>query len=175
MKKLIMALAMAALVSGCANKDFGEVVNDGVNGAIDGVLGSVGVGNGTVVKNSDGGFSVEEEEVWPHRPERTRRDYGEIKVAKTKKNPKGRTEIFVESCVHQRIGSVDCEGWMFEVTAEGWLVEDSILVYDDKTYSIAAGKYYAKFESDDTRTEYYATGEVNIVPFVTNYIAITVE
>ncbi|PML77273.1 hypothetical protein [Enterovibrio norvegicus] len=173
MKKLTMALAVALLVSGCANKDIGDVVNDGVNGAINGVFGAVG-GNGTVVKN-DGGFSVEQESIYVTDGTRTSKDYGSILVTKTKKNPKGRTEVFIESCLHPRIGSLECEGTMWELTPEGWLVEDSIWLHDDRTATVAAGKYYFKMQSNETSTKYYATGEVTLVPFVTNYIALTVE
>ncbi|KKD60544.1 hypothetical protein RN22_10180 [Grimontia sp. AD028] len=176
MKKLIMALAVAALVSGCANKDFGEVVNDGVNGAIDGVLGSVGVGNGTVVKNSDGGFSVEKEEFYITDSSRTRKNYGSIGIASTKKNPNGRTEAFIETCVHPRIGSVECTAYLYEVTPEGWLVDDAIPVRtDNRSKGLAAGKYYFKVQSEGLGNKYIATGEATIVPFVTNYLSITLE
>ncbi|MGF1767327.1 hypothetical protein L4D06_08060 [Enterovibrio makurazakiensis] len=178
MKKLVLAIAVTATLSGCANKDLGQVVNDGVNGAINGVLGSVGgVGNGTVVKN-DKGFSVEKEAIWTHDAERSSRDYGSITVTKAVKNPKSRTEVFIESCSQPRTGSLECNGNLFEVSPEGWLADDSIFIASEGTYqtiTVAAGKYYFKVKSDKTGTKYYATGEATIAPYKTNFISIVLE
>ncbi|WP_028025727.1 hypothetical protein [Enterovibrio calviensis] len=178
MKKLALAIAVTVTLSGCADKDLGQVVNDGVNGAINGVLGSVGgVGNGTVVKN-DKGFSVEKERIWTHKPERSSRDYGSITLTKTVKNPNSRTEVFLESCSQPNIGSLECDGSIFLVSPEGWLNDDNIFFESEGTYqdiTVAAGKYYFKLESEGTGTKYYATGEANIVPYKTNYIAVVLE
>ncbi|MEZ8140904.1 hypothetical protein A1OO_15630 [Enterovibrio norvegicus FF-33] len=178
MKKLALAIVVTATLSGCADKDLGQVVNDGVNGAINGVLGSVGgIGNGTVVKN-DKGFSVEKETISIFDAERSSRDYGSITVTKTVKNPNSRTEIFVESCSQPRTGSLECNGNLFDVSPEGWLADDSIFIASEGTYqtiTVAAGKYYFKVQSKETGTKYYATGEATIAPYKTNYISIVLE
>ncbi|MDD1793760.1 hypothetical protein L4D06_19335 [Enterovibrio makurazakiensis] len=174
MKKQTFAIVLTMMLTGCASNDLGQVVNEGVNGAINGVLGSVG---SAPVINSDKGYTIEEEAIYTTNATRTKKDYGSIEITKTQKNPKSKTEIYLQSCVHPRIGAVDCDGYLYEVTSEGWLLDDKVLFNSSNYQSrvIASGTYYFKLESEKTGTDYHATGEATIVPFVTNYITITVE
>ncbi len=173
MRKFAVLVAVGLMLSGCASNDIGQVVNDGVNGAVNGVLGSFGSGN--IVKN-DKSYSIERERIYM-TAERTKRNYGTAVVTKTEKNPQSSTELLFESCVHPRIGSVKCQGWIYEITPDGWLLDNGISFGSDsyKEVNLASGKYYFKIQTKGLGTEYYMTGEVNVLPFVTSFIAVTVE
>ncbi|MBE4600011.1 hypothetical protein [Vibrio navarrensis] len=175
MKQLMLVLAVAITVSGCASNDISQVMNDGVNGAINGVLGSVG-GTDSVVKNEKS-YSVERERMYTTEATRTRKDFGSIQVTKTEKNPQSKTQLVLESCVHPRIGSVKCQGFLYEVTPEGWLVDDKVSFNSDynKGITLASGTYYFKLNTSGVGNDYYVTGEATITPFVTNYVALTLE
>ncbi|HGF7479283.1 TPA: hypothetical protein AB5B17_003607 [Vibrio mimicus] len=174
MKKIVLAITSSLAIAGCASNDIGDAVNNGVNGAINGVLGSVGAGD--VVKN-DKSFKVEREVMYTTSAKKMSRDYGTITITKTEKNPKSQTELVLQSCTHPLIGAVECEGSLFEVTSEGWLVDKPIF-FDDGSWndiSLAAGKYYFKMETEKTGRDYYVAGEAVITPFVTNYVSLIVE
>ncbi|MEJ3626894.1 hypothetical protein [Vibrio vulnificus] len=174
MRKFAASIAVILMLSGCASNDIGQVVNDGVNGAINGVLGSVG--SESVAKN-DKSYSVERERIYLTDAKRTNKNYGTAIVTKTEKNPKSSTELVFESCAHPRIGGVKCEAYLYEVTPEGWLVENGIH-FGSESYrdiKLAAGKYYFKVQTKGLGSSYYMTGEVNVLPFVTTFVAVTVE
>ncbi|ENM5771637.1 hypothetical protein V4V48_003364 [Vibrio mimicus] len=174
MKKIVLAIASSLAIAGCASNDIGDAVNNGVNGAINGVLGSVGVGD--VAKN-DKSFKVEREDMYTTEAKRMSQNYGTVTITKTEKNPNSRTELVLESCIHPRVGTVDCSGYLYEVTSEGWLVDEKIRFGggSDKDISLAAGKYYFKIKTERTGSSYYVASEAVVTPFVTNYVALTVE
>ena len=175
--KASLAFATSIALFGCSSNDIENVVNDGVNGAINGVLGSVGgSSNGSVVKNGKS-YSVEKEPLYTAFATRQKKDYGTIEVTRTEKNPNSKTTLVLESCIHPRIGSVYCGGYIYEVTKEGWLVDDKVKFNTgfNKDISVASGTYYFKLESSNTGNNFYVANEVTISPFVTNYVAITVE
>ncbi|WP_159650942.1 hypothetical protein [Vibrio atypicus] len=176
MKHFALAFATTLTLAGCSSNDINDAVSDGVNGAINGVLGSVGGSNGTVVKNGKS-YSVEKEPMYTTDGERMKKDYGSITLTKAEKNPKSKTRLFLESCVHPRIGSVGCDGYIYEVTKEGWLVDKPIRFNTGSSsdISIASGTYYFKLKSTGTGDSYYVANEITIAPFVTNYVALTVE
>ncbi|CAK4074494.1 MULTISPECIES: hypothetical protein [Vibrio] len=176
MKHFALAFATTLTLAGCSSNDINDAVSDGVNGAINGVLGSVSSSNGTVVKNGKS-YSVEKERMYTTQATRLKKNYGNIELTRTEKNPKSKTELVLESCVHPRIGSIGCEGYIFEVTKEGWLVEKPITFNTNynKDISIASGTYYFKMTSKGTGDSYYVANEITIQPFVTNYVALTVE
>ncbi|RRS09226.1 hypothetical protein EAG18_07220 [Pseudoalteromonas sp. J010] len=178
MKRLtLIALSMASLTA-CKSNDINRVVNDGVDGAINGIFGS----SGTVVSaNSSGSssdYSVKKEKVWTHHAEKTARNYGSLAFVKTAKNPDGKTRLKFNECKHPRIGNIKCRGYLYEVSPEGWLVKGDTIHFGTNHYSdivIPAGQYYIKIEGKDVSKDVYATGTIEIAPFVTNYINVTVQ
>ncbi|MEJ6475413.1 hypothetical protein [Pseudoalteromonas piscicida] len=178
MKKItLIALSLASLTA-CKSNDINRVVNDGVDGAINGIFGS----SGTVVSASSSGssndYSVKKEKVWTHQATKTSRDYGSLAFVKTAKNPSGKTRLKFNECSHPRIGKIKCEGSLYEVSPEGWLVKGDPIRFGTHYYTdivIPAGQYYIKLEGKDVSKEVYATGTIEIAPFVTNYINVTVQ
>tara|TARA_Y100001956_G_C4124062_1_gene189092 strand:- start:112 stop:642 length:531 start_codon:yes stop_codon:yes gene_type:complete len=176
MKHLALVFAASLTLIGCSSNDINNAVNDGVNGAINGVLGSVGGSNGSVVKNGKS-YSIEKETMYTTDGKRMKKNYGSITLTKTEKNPKSKTRLFLESCSHPRIGSLNCEGYIYEVTNEGWLVDQAIAFNTGykSDISIASGTYYFKIKSSGTGDSYYVANEVTITPFVTNYVSLNLE
>ncbi|WP_420207821.1 hypothetical protein [Candidatus Electronema sp. JC] len=121
------------------------------------------------------GYADERE---PIRIEKTKRDFGKIAVVRTDLNPEKLTKLFFESCSHPSIGILkNCTGYLYEITKEGWLGKDRISFKQEKKWNsinLAAGTYYMKMSSYQGRT-YYATGEISIVPFVTNFVHVALE
>ncbi len=115
----------------------------------------------------------------PVKGVKTKRDLGKIAVVRTDVNPEKQTRIFFESCSHPGIGVLkNCSGYLYELSEEGWLGKDHISLSQtperSKSINLAAGKYYMKIESYQGRT-YYATGEVSVTPFVTNFVHVALE
>jgi hypothetical protein len=113
----------------------------------------------------------------PVEIKKTKRDLGRIAVVRTDVNPEKQTRLVFESCSHPGIGVLkNCNGYLYEMSEEGWLSKDRISFSQTNNQSInlAAGKYYMKMSSYQART-YYATGEISIVPFVTNFVHVALE
>ncbi len=113
----------------------------------------------------------------PIEIKKTKRDLGKIAIVRTDVNPEKLTKLIFESCSHPGIGVLkNCDGYLYEITREGWLGKDRIRFNQENWNSInlAAGTYYMKVSSYQGRT-YYATGEISIVPFVTNFVHVALE
>lgn len=172
MKIQLASLTLAIALTGCATVEqiAGDALGEAVGNAVSGT-----------VKNTaqSQGYSVEKEYIAAVTPERTSRDYGEIKVTKTSKNPKGQTMVRIDSCSHPRIGEVDCSGYLYELTPEGWIIEDWINIdrYQSSgdAITVAAGDYYLKLESEDTGKDYYTTGELTLQSGLTNHVTLVME
>ena len=178
MKKVtLIALSLASLTA-CKSNDINRVVNDGVDGAINGIFGSSGTVVSATGSGSSNDYSVEKEDIWPHQATKTARDYGSLAFVKTAKNPSGKTRLKFNECKHPRIGKIRCEGYLYEVSPEGWLVKGDTIHFGTRHYAdivIPAGQYYIKIKGEDVGKKVYATGTIEIVPFVTNYINVSVQ
>ena len=178
MKKIATLISTLVLVQGCATTDINQIANDAVSGAIDGVLKSTtDIGSIVSEKSKSRSYSVESENISIVEASKTNRDLGKVAVTKTEKNPKEQTKLVLDSCMHPKIGSLRCGGYIFEVTPEGWLKEKPI-TFDDlnnQELTIAAGKYYIKALNWETGRNRFVTGEFTVKPFVTNLVRLELE
>ncbi len=172
--QLAVIVSFAFISSGCKTLDriTENTVNEVVRATTQEVVGTT---------SSEGlpelSQSIEPEEIKLYHPVRTQRNYGRMSVTKLEKNPQGQTQAAIELCMHPRIGGVRCGGYLYELTPEGWLKDDKI-TFDDlnnRVITLAAGRYYVKFHNWKGAKKYYATGELEIKPFVTNHIKFEFE
>lgn len=182
MKTPFLAAVSAILLAGCSTNDLNRISSDVVNGAAQTVWNSAGLGQaptaigGQTGRTGSGSYSVQRETLAPTYAKRTSRDYGSIQLARTEKNPKNRTVLALDSCFHPGLGTVSCEGWIFAVTPEGWLVDNSIILGGHANpIELAAGTYYFKLQNNGSGAKYYVTGEFQVTPFVTNYVALQLD
>ncbi|MCW5206948.1 hypothetical protein VU08_08505 [Desulfobulbus sp. F5] len=114
----------------------------------------------------------------PVEIKKTKRNLGKITVTRTDVNPEKLTKLVFETCSHTGIGILhkSCNGYLYELTEEGWLGKDRVNFgqLNHNSINLAAGTYYMKISSYQGRT-YYATGEISIVPFVTNFVHVALE
>lgn len=187
MKNRLCATITAVLLAGCSTADINRISNDVVNGATQTVLASAGLNQGqgapaggTVQQPSrtgSGSYSVGRERLHARTARRTSRDYGSIQLVRTEKNPQNRTVLTMDSCAHPGLGRVPCMGYIFAVTPEGWLVDDSIhFGVPHTSIQLAAGTYYFKIENHTgSGPSYYTTGEFVVTPLLTNYVSLQLE
>jgi len=96
-------------------------------------------------------------------------------------NPNKQTRVAINKCLHPRVGQVKCSAYMHEISPEGWVVDtqnnriwlETRSNHYDKV--VPSGNYYMKVKTEGVAKESYAVGDINIVPFVTNYVDITFE
>ncbi|WP_422450634.1 MULTISPECIES: hypothetical protein [unclassified Endozoicomonas] len=178
MKKLGILFSAMVLIQGCSTTDINQIASDAVSGAIDGVLKSTtDVGSIIPETSKSRSYSVESKNISIVEASKTKRELGKISITKTEKNPKNQTKLVLDSCMHPRIGTLRCGGYIFEVTSEGWLKEDPI-TFDDLNYpelTLAAGKYYIKALNWETGRNRFVTGEFTVKPFVTNLVSLELE
>ncbi len=113
----------------------------------------------------------------PIKGVKTKRDLGKIAVVRTDVNPEKQTRLVFELCSHPGIGVLkNCNGYLYELHEEGWIGKEPISFGQTnyKSINLAAGKYYMKIDSSQAR-RYYATGEIAVVPFVTNFVHVLLE
>ncbi len=167
--QLISIFTLAAITTGCKTLD--RITENAVNEVVRTTTEEV-VGTTTAESLPPLSQSIEPEDIRLYDPVRTQRNYGRLSVTKLAKNPQSQTQAAIDLCTHPRIGGLRCGGYLYEVTAEGWLKDDKIKFDDlnNRVITIAAGKYYVKFHNWEGSKKYYATGELEIKPFVTNHI-----
>lgn len=174
MTSLLIAL------TGCSST-VERAVKDGVSGAINGVINSSSSTISTAPKKQQSSghqtnYSVKSESVYTTEAKRTSRDYGSIAIVKTEQNPSGKTRLAVNQSIHPRVGKVNFQGYLYEVSPEGWLIDKKIHFstrYNDIV--VPAGTYYMKVESRGVGKESYTTGTFTISPFVTNFVNLELE
>lgn len=178
MNKLTLIVPILLTISGCKSTDISRAVKDGINGAINSASSST---SQAIMPSSSKVYTTTETKVYPHKAKKESRDYGSITLAKTAENPTKQTRVMVNQCIHPRIGEVECIAYMHEISPEGWIVDsqnNNVYVekrarYNDKI--VPAGNYYMKVKTKGVAKESYAIGDIEIVPFVTNYVDIIFE
>lgn len=178
--KTQLALLFTAItaLSGCSTTTVERTVKDGVNGAINGILGSTSPSAPvTNTPNQSGNYSVKREKIYILDAKKTSRDYGQSTISKSERNPNDKTRLTIERSFHPRIGNVAFEGYLYEYSPEGWLVNTSTKFDSNynKNITLPAGQYYIKAQTRGVDRKSYATGTITIDPFVTNYITLEFE
>lgn len=170
MKPLALIPLVTLSLSACSTLDVQRITNDAVSGVVNGMT-----SNSTLPQNSN--YSVERENIQISTPTRTQQDYGKVAVAQTFANPNKQTKLKLGSCSHPKIGNLRCGGYVFEMTQEGWLVDNAI-AFDDLNspeITLAAGTYYIKAYNWDTGMDRYVTGVFEVTPFVTNLVDLQLQ
>ncbi len=183
---IIFTIALVLSLSGCKTLDRLKQTTGQIDNTVSDISNTVSTISGD---SNDSDFessnpnqnryqeAVSSEEIKIHKPTRTQRNYGDISVTKTEQNPKGQTKVTIDSCIHPKIGSVRCGGYLYEVTENGWLSDD-LITFNDLNYptiTLAAGTYYVKFHNWEGNKKYYSTGQITIEPFVTNFVRFSFE
>lgn len=184
MLRLITVVFVLTGLAACTTADFEKIARDSMNAAADATIGNL-TGNSRTTTGSvqesgntaSTSYSVGRENFSTVKATRTQTDYGRVAVAKTEKNPQGQTRLALNSCRQPNVGAMRCGGYLFEVTPEGWLVDDPITFNDlnDPNITLAAGTYYMKFHNWKGGKKYIATGEFTVLPFVTNLVDVELE
>jgi hypothetical protein len=176
--QLALLFTAMTVLSGCSTTTVERTVKDGVNGAINGILGSTSPSSPvTHTPNRSGNYSVQSENISILRAEKTSRDYGQTTISKAEQNPHRKTQLSIESSFHPRIGNVAFEAYLYEYSPEGWLI-DTRTKFDttfNENITLPAGTYYIKAKTKGVDRTAYATGTITIDPFVTNYITLEFE
>ncbi|RJX70983.1 hypothetical protein DZ860_11665 [Vibrio sinensis] len=181
MKKVTLIASTLFLIAGCTSQDVSRVIDGGVNGAIDGVLGGVGgvvkTGGTSVTTPARDSYSTKREQFHPVQPKKTKRDYGTITINRLSANPKKQTRLALNSCSHPGVGNVNCKGYLYSITPEGWLQEDHINFGTrfNNEIVIPAGSYYVKLESEGSGKGVWVTGTLTVKPYMTNYVDLSLE
>ena len=113
----------------------------------------------------------------PITAKKTERDLGRIIITRTDVNPENQTRLVFESCGHPGIGELkNCNGYIYDLTPEGWIKPEPARFDQSGSHTIllAAGKHYMKIQSYQAKS-YYASGEIVLAPFVTNFVHVDVE
>ncbi|MFO6424055.1 hypothetical protein [Motilimonas sp. KMU-193] len=179
MKKLVVALGLTFGLVGCASTQIESATRGAVSGILDATTSSSTastaksvptIGDTTISTSAKQG----REDVWIHEATRTSRDYGQVKVAEVVANAEGLTKIAYRNSAHlDSGGNLRSRAYIFPVSAEGFLIKDSISLRNGSKKIVNTGKYYVKAEASDTKA--YATGEVTITRGKTNIIDVVLE
>jgi hypothetical protein len=178
MNKFTLIIPALIVLTGCKSNDITRAVKDGINGAVNGVSSST---NQSITSSNQSSYTTTQTKVYPHEATKESRDYGQIQVIKTAANPNKQTRVAINKCLHPRVGQVKCSAYMHEISSEGWVVDaksnriwlETRSNHYDKV--VPSGNYYMKVKTEGVAKESYAVGDINIVPFVTNYVDITFE
>lgn len=176
--QLALLFTTITALSGCSTTTVERTVKDGVNGAINGILGSTTPSSPvTNTPNQSGNYSVNSEDISIIKAEKTSRDYGQTTISKADQNPNKKTQLSIERSFHPRIGNVAFEAYLYEYSPEGWLIKTRTRFNTqfNNNITLPAGKYYIKAETRGVDRKAYATGTITIDPFVTNYITLEFE
>jgi hypothetical protein len=176
--QLALLFTAMTVLSGCSTTTVERTVKDGVNGAINGILGSTSPSSPvTNTPNQSGNYSVRSENISIITAEKTSRDYGQTTITKAERNPNDKTILKIGRSFHPRIGNVAFEAYLYEYSPEGWLINTRTKL--DTTFNenitLPAGKYYIKAQTRGVDRKSYATGTITIDPFVSNYITLEFE
>lgn len=170
-------------MGGCSSTDLERVRNDTLS-VLDEALRPISApgsesGGGSVSggRTESRSGSIEGNYVSIIEASKTTRDLGKVTVIKKEKNPQRQTRVVLSECSHPRIGRLSCAGYLYEISPEGWLIDEPIQFSDTNRPDIIipSGSYYLKFESQKSGSERYATGDLEIAPFVTNYVTVELE
>lgn len=183
--KIYISIIFALFLTGCGGATFQTVKQGAIDGALGTVLpgrsapssGATNSGHGAAALPVDSRGAIAVDNIYVEKAERSRKNMGSITVTRTEKNPQGQTKVALDGCSHPKIGAVRCGGYLFELTAEGWL-KDEPITFDDlnsPVITVVAGQYYLKFYNWDTGMNRYTTGEFTVKPFVTNYVRLVLE
>lgn len=178
MNKCTLLIPALIVLSGCKSNDITRAVKDGINGAVNSVSSS---SNQSISSSNQSAYTTTQTKVLPYKATKESRDYGQIKLASTAENPKKQTRVAINKCLHPRVGEVKCKAYMYEISPQGWLIDaqnnriwlETRTTHYDKV--VPSGSYYMKVRTEGVAKESYATGDINIIPFVTNYVDITFE
>lgn len=176
--QLALLFTTITALSGCSTTTVERTVKDGVNGAINGILGSTTPSSPvTNTPNQSGNYSFNSEDISIIKAEKTSRDYGQTTISKADQNPNKKTQLSIERSFHPRIGNVAFEAYLYEYSPEGWLIKTRTRFNTkfNNNITLPAGKYYIKAETRGVDRKAYATGTITIDPFVTNYITLEFE
>jgi len=184
MFRLFAVIFVLAGMTACTSADFEKIARDSMSAAADTTISSIAgntSGNTASVSQSSrtgsNSYSVGRRNFSTVSATRSQSDYGKVVVVKTEKNPQSQTKLALNSCLQPNVGRMSCIGYLFEVTKEGWLVEDPIHFggVNNPVITLAAGTYYIKFKNSKSGQKYFASGEFNVTPFVTNIVDIELE
>lgn len=178
MKKLVVALGLTFGLVGCASTQIESATRGAVSGILDATTSSTASSAKSVPTIGDTTISASakqgRESIYQTRATRTSRDYGQVEVAEVVANAEGLTKIAYRNSAHlDSGGNLKSSVYIYPVSAEGFLIKDSILLFNGGKAIVNTGKYYVKASASDTKA--YATGEVIITRGKTNIIDVVLE
>ncbi|MCK7598000.1 hypothetical protein M0G74_12020 [Microbulbifer sp. CAU 1566] len=184
MFRLFVVIFVLTGMTACTSADFEKIARDSMSAAagttISSITGNTSGNAASAPQSSRTGsnsYSVGRRNFSTVSATRSQSDYGKVVVVKTEKNPQSQTKLALNSCKQPNVGPMRCGGYLFEVTEEGWLVEDPIHFDDlnNPVITLAAGTYYIKFKNWKGGQKYFTSGELTVTPFVTNIVDIELE